>query len=65
MAVLAQPESVKSFIDDSVIVDLAPHARKLMASEDIAVDLTQDENARLVNYIREIVKMSYSRISRR
>ena len=65
MAVLAQPESVKSFMDDSVIVDLAPHARKLMASEDIAVDLTEDQNARLVNYIREIVKMSYSRISRR
>jgi len=65
MAVLAHPESVKSFMDDSVIVDLAPHARKLMASEDIAVDLTEDQNARLVNYIREIVKMSYSRISRR
>lgn len=52
-------------MDDAIIVDLAPHARKLMASEDIAVDLNEDQNARLVNYIREIVKMSYSRISRR
>ena len=52
-------------MDDAVIVDLAPHARKLMASEDIAVDLNEDQNARLTNYIREIVKMSYSRISRR
>ena len=52
-------------MDDAIIVDLAPHARKLMASEDIAVDLNDDQNARLTNYIREIVKMSYSRISRR
>ena len=52
-------------MDDAIIVDLAPHARKLMASEDIAVDLNEDQNARLTNYIREIVKMSYSRISRR
>lgn len=52
-------------MDDAIIVDFAPHARKLMASEDIAVDLNEDQNARLTNYIREIVKMSYSRISRR
>ena len=65
MAIISQPEGAKSFVDDAVIVDLAPHARKLMASEDIAVDLNEDQNARLTNYIREIVKMSYSRISRR
>ena len=65
MAIISQPEGAKSFMDDAVIVDLAPHARKLMASEDIAVDLNEDQNARLTNYIREIVKMSYSRISRR
>ena len=65
MAIISQPEGAKSFMDDAIIVDLAPHARKLMASEDIAVDLNEDQNARLVNYIREIVKMSYSRISRR
>ena len=65
MAIISQPEGAKSFMDDAIIVDLAPHARKLMASEDIAVDLNDDQNARLTNYIREIVKMSYSRISRR
>ena len=65
MAIISQPEGAKSFMDDAIIVDFAPHARKLMASEDIAVDLNEDQNARLVNYIREIVKMSYSRISRR
>ena len=65
MAIISQPEGAKSFMDDAVIVDLAPHARKLMASEEIAVDLNEDQNARLTNYIREIVKMSYSRISRR
>ena len=65
MAIISQPEGAKSFMDDAIIVDLAPHARKLMASEDIAVDLNEDQNARLTNYIREIVKMSYSRISRR
>lgn len=65
MAIISQPEGAKSFMDDAIIVDFAPHARKLMASEDIAVDLNEDQNARLTNYIREIVKMSYSRISRR
>ena len=65
MAVITNPVSNKSYIDDAVIVDLAPHANKLMASEDISVDLTEDQNNRLVDYIREIVRMSYSRISRR
>ena len=65
MAILSQPESTKSFVDEGVVVDLAPFAQKLMANEDISMDLSEDQNSRLVNYVREIVRMSYSRISKR
>ena len=65
MVELASPTAAAHIPDDGVIVDLSPYAEKLMANEDISMDITDEQNHRLVEYIREIERMSYSRISRR
>mgnify|MGYP001212392396 CR=1 FL=1 len=65
MVVLSSPSAKAHIPEDGLILDLSAHANKLMDSQDIAIDLTDDENSRLVEYIREIERMSYSRISRR
>lgn len=50
---------------DGIVVDLAPHANKLMAYEDISADLSDSDEQRLVDYVKAAMKMSYDRISRR
>ena len=51
--------------ESGLIVDLSSHMNKLMEYEDISDDLTEEQEARLVDYIRNIQKMSYDKISRR
>ena len=65
MVELTSPTAQAHIPDDGMIVDLSMHVNKLMANQDISMDLTDDQNNRLVEYIREIERMSYSRISRR
>ena len=65
MVELTSPTAQAHIPDDGMIVDLSMHANKLMANQDISMDLTDEQNHRLVEYIREIERMSYSRISRR
>ena len=65
MVELSSPTAAAHIPDDGVIVDLSAYAEKLMANEDISMDLTDEQNHRLVEYIREIERMSYSRISKR
>tara|TARA_Y100000817_G_C16861894_1_gene546136 strand:- start:5112 stop:7019 length:1908 start_codon:yes stop_codon:yes gene_type:complete len=50
---------------NDIIVDLAPHMEKLSQYEDISDDLTEDQEAKLIDYIRAASKMSFERISRR
>ncbi len=49
----------------SVVVDLSEHIEKLMAYEDISDDLTTEQESRLVEYGRNLLRMSYDKISRR
>ena len=48
-----------------VIVDLSEHVNALMAYEDISDLLTDEQEQRLVEYVRALLELSHSRISRR
>lgn len=48
-----------------VIVDLSQHVNALMSYEDISDLLTEDQEQRLVEYVRALLELSHSRISRR
>ena len=48
-----------------VVVDLSDLAEPLMAYEDISDMLSEEQETKLVDYVRAITKMSYERISRR
>mgnify|MGYP003309830496 CR=1 FL=1 len=50
---------------NDIIVDLSPHMEKLSQYEDISDDLTEDQEAKLIDYVRAASKMSFERISRR
>lgn len=50
---------------DGIVVDLSAHAEKLMNYEDVASHLSDEEEQRLVNYVKSAMQMSYDRISRR
>lgn len=50
---------------DSKAVDLSPYAGKLMGYDDISEDLNQDEEKRLVEYVKVLLEMSHDSISRR
>ena len=50
---------------NDIIVDLSPHMGKLSQYEDISDDLTEDQEAKLIDYVRAASKMSFERISRR
>lgn len=50
---------------DGVIADLSPYINKLAQYEDIASDITEDIERRLVDYARTMLKMSHDRIKRR
>ena len=55
--------SLKTQADD-VIIDLSSHWRKLEAYEDISDDLSEEEEAKLVDYIRACGKLSHTHISK-
>lgn len=50
---------------NGVIVDLSRLVPKLVDYEDISDDLTQDEELRIVDYVRCLLKMSHDRIRHR
>ena len=50
---------------DGLVVDLSQHMNKLMEYEDISDDLTEEQEARLVDYVRNLQKLSHDKISRR
>lgn len=54
-----------SALPEETVVDLSPHAERLMAYEDLAEVLTPDQEARLVAYVKAMLDMSHARISRR
>ena len=51
--------------NDGIVVDLSEHDNALMAYEDISMLLSDEQEQRLVDYIRSAMQMSYDRISRR
>lgn len=51
--------------DGGVICDLSEHIDKLVAYEDISHLLTEEQERRLVDYVKSMVDMSYFRIRRR
>ena len=51
--------------DDRVIVDLSKYVEPLVDYQDISHLLSDEEERRLVDYVKSCVDMSYSRISRR
>tara|TARA_B100001057_G_C22863953_1_gene955744 strand:+ start:2545 stop:4461 length:1917 start_codon:yes stop_codon:yes gene_type:complete len=52
-------------LNDGIVVDLSDHANKLLAYEDISSDLTDEQENKLVDYVKSAMQMSYDRISRR
>ena len=50
---------------NQVIVDLSNLTEKLMQYQDISDDLSQEQEAKLIDYMRAASKMSFERISRR
>nr|BAR33290.1 hypothetical protein [uncultured Mediterranean phage uvMED] len=50
---------------DGQIVDLSRLAEKLTSYEDISDDLTEDEERRIVDYVKSCVDMSYHKIKKR
>ena len=50
---------------DGIVVDLSEHADALMAYEDISSLLSDEQEQRIVDYVRSAMQMSYDRISRR
>ena len=50
---------------NDIVVDLSKHMAKLTQYEDISDDLSQQEEAKLIDYVRAASKMSFERISRR
>lgn len=53
------------FSTHDVIVDLSEHVTALMNYEDISDLLTDEQEQRLVEYVRALMELSHSRISRR
>lgn len=51
--------------DGGLIVDLSRLANKLVAYEDISNDLTEQEEQKLVEYVKTMLDMSHSRIKKR
>lgn len=50
---------------DGQIVDLSRLAEKIVNYEDVSEDLTEDEERRLVDYVKSCTDMSYHKISKR
>lgn len=52
-------------LNDGIVVDLSEHADALTSYEDIANLLSDEQEQRLVQYVKSAMQMSYDRISRR
>jgi hypothetical protein len=50
---------------NQVVVDLSDHVERLMNYDDISDMLSDEQEKKLVDYVRACMKMSYDRISRR
>lgn len=50
---------------DGIVVDLSEHVDRLMSYEDVSSALTDEQEQRLVSYVKAAMQMSYDRISRR
>ena len=48
--------------EQDVVVDLSEHVNALMSYEDISDMLTEDQETKLIDYIRACTKMSHERI---
>lgn len=51
--------------EDGLVADLSEHAERLLNYEDISHLLTEEQEARLVDYVKSMVQMSYRQISKR
>jgi hypothetical protein len=51
--------------EQDIVVDLSEHANALMEYEDISDMLTEDQETKLIDYVRACTKMSFERISGR
>jgi len=51
--------------NEGIVVDLSEFADRLVAYEDIAADLTEDQELRIVDYVKSMVDMSYNKIKGR
>jgi hypothetical protein len=51
--------------NEGVIVDLSEHAERLLDYDDISHLLTDEQERRLVDYVKSMVDMSHAKISRR
>ena len=52
-------------LNDGIVVDLSEHADALTQYEDISALLSDEQEQRLVQYVKSAMQMSYDRISRR
>lgn len=52
-------------LNDGIVVDLSEHADALTSYEDISSLLSDEQEQRLVQYVKSAMQMSYDRISRR
>ena len=51
--------------NEGMICDLSEHAEKLIAYEDISALLTEDQERKIVDYVKSMMDMSYHKISKR
>ncbi len=51
--------------NEGIICDLSEHAEKLVAYEDISALLTDEQERKIVDYVKSMVDMSYYKISKR
>ena len=48
--------------ESNVVVDLSRHINKLMKYEDISSDLNDEEEQKIVSYVKSMVDMSHEKI---
>lgn len=58
-------KQLQSVSERDVIVDLSEHQNALMSYDDISDMLTEEQETKLIDYVRACMKMSHDRISRR
>lgn len=51
--------------NEGVVVDLSEFAERLTNYDDISADLSEDQERRIVDYVKSMVDMSYSKIRKR